>query len=118
MALTIEAVTTPLTLDSDGVARVGGTRVTHDTVVSAYDEGATPEEIVAQYAPLDLADVYAVISFYLRHRTEVDAYLRRQAEWAAEVRHLNEARSGQHGLREHLLTRRTMDREPDAPSGG
>lgn len=31
--------------DADGVVRVGGTRVTLDTIVFAFEEGATAEEI-------------------------------------------------------------------------
>lgn len=32
--------------DADGVLRIGKTRVTLDTVITAFDLGATPEEIV------------------------------------------------------------------------
>ena len=34
----------PLQTDADGVVRVGGTRVTLDTVVAAFADGATAEE--------------------------------------------------------------------------
>ena len=36
----------PLETDSSGVVRVGKTRVTLDTIVAAFCEGATAEEIV------------------------------------------------------------------------
>jgi hypothetical protein len=36
--------------DADGVVRVAGTRVTLDTVVGAFDTGATAEEIAQQYS--------------------------------------------------------------------
>jgi hypothetical protein len=39
----------PLQALEDGVVRVGGTRVTLDTVVIAFEQGATAEEIVLQY---------------------------------------------------------------------
>ncbi len=51
----------PLTVDDDGVIRAGRTRVTLDTVIAAFLEGATAEEIARQYPSLDLADVYSVI---------------------------------------------------------
>ena len=35
--------------DADGVIRVGGTRVTLDTLIAAFDAGATAEEIAQQY---------------------------------------------------------------------
>jgi uncharacterized protein (DUF433 family) len=62
-------------IDADGVAYVSGTRVTLDTVITAFLEGGTAEEVVEQYPSLQLSDVYSVIGYYLRHKAEVDAYL-------------------------------------------
>jgi uncharacterized protein (DUF433 family) len=42
-----------------------------ETIVTAFDAGATAEEIAQQYASVDLASVYAVISYVLDHREEV-----------------------------------------------
>jgi uncharacterized protein (DUF433 family) len=107
----IEALPTPLRVDEDGVVRVGGTRVTLDTVVSAYLGGASPEEIVDRYPSLSLAAVYGVISYYLHHGPQVDAYLRERAQQAAAIRRENEERFDPRGVRERLLTRRsTPDR--------
>ncbi len=41
MALLTGVELIPLEVDADGVVRVGGTRVTLDAVVAAFDEGAT-----------------------------------------------------------------------------
>jgi uncharacterized protein (DUF433 family) len=73
--LLIEAKPVPLEVDADGVARVGSSRVTLDTVVAAFNEGATAEEIVYQYPSLNLADVYAVIGYYLQRRSDIETYL-------------------------------------------
>ena len=96
----------PLEADVDGVVRVSRTRVTLDTVVAAFKDGATAEEIVYQYPSLDLADVYAVIAYYLQRRPEVEAYLRQRQERRDEVRQQNEARFDPQGIRERLLARR------------
>lgn len=96
----------PLHTAADGVTRVAGTRVTLDTVVSAFETGATAEEIVQQYPSLALADVYAVITYYLRHRAEVDAYITQRQDRAVEVRRENERRFDPAGVRERLLARR------------
>jgi uncharacterized protein (DUF433 family) len=96
----------PLRMNGDGVILVGKTRVPLDTVVGEYEDGATPEEIVQSFSSLDLADVYAVISYYLRHRGEVEAYLKRRREQAVQVRRENEARFPPEGVRERLLSRR------------
>jgi uncharacterized protein (DUF433 family) len=75
---TLAAQPPPLMLDSEGVLRVGGTRITLDTILNAYEQGAQPEEIVRRYPSLQLADVHAVISYYLRHGEEVSSYLEEQ----------------------------------------
>lgn len=106
MTLVITAEPIPLTLDRDGTLRVGGTRVTLDTVVAAFKKGATAEEIVYQYPTLDLADVYIVIGYYLRETPEVDAYLEQQAAEAKEIRRQMETLYDPSGIRDRLLARR------------
>lgn len=103
-AETIERV--PIHTDADGVVRVAGTRVTLDTIVGAFDAGATAEEIAQQYPSVPLADVYSVITFYLRHKSEVCDYLKRREEQAEQVREEVERRFPSAGLRERLLARR------------
>ena len=97
----------PLSTDNDGVIRVGNTRVTLDTIVAAFKEGATAEEIAYQYPTVSLADIYSVIGYYLHQKKEVDAYLKRREKFAEEVRRQNEARFDATGIRERLLARRT-----------
>ena len=106
MAMAVSTQQIPLVTDADGVVRVGGTRVTLDTIVAAFNEGATAEEIVHQYSSLDLADVYSVISYYLRQHLEVEAYLQQRRRQADEVRRQNESRFDPHGVRDRLLARR------------
>ena len=107
MTFSIEAEPIPLATDGDGIVRVGKTRVTLDTVVGAFQDGATAEEIVQQYPALDLADVYSVIGYYLHRRTAVEAYLQERRQMADIVRRQNEARSDHQGVRQRLLARRT-----------
>jgi uncharacterized protein (DUF433 family) len=96
----------PLQTDSTGVIRIGGTRVTLDTVVGAFRDGATAEEIVQQYPSLNLADVYHVIGYYLRRTSEVEAYLQARKADAETLRRQNEARFDPQGVRARLLARR------------
>lgn len=103
---TLTPMIPPLKMDEGGAIRVGGTRVTLDTVIGEYEDGATPEEIVMHYDTLQLADVHAVISYYLRHRTEVGEYLKQRRQEGEELRHENEKRFPSQGIRERLLARR------------
>jgi hypothetical protein len=52
MVLSPTTEVTPLTVDANGVLRVGNTRATLDTVLAAFADGATAEEIVQQYPSL------------------------------------------------------------------
>lgn len=98
----------PLRKDSEGTIRVGGTRVTLDTVVHVFQNGANAEEIVRRFPTLSLTDVYMVIGYYLRHRAEVDAYLEQREREAEELRREIEARQDTRGIREKLLARRNQ----------
>ncbi|MGI0489627.1 DUF433 domain-containing protein [Pantanalinema rosaneae CENA516] len=106
MTLTIVAEPAPLTANSDGVVCVGGTRVTLDTVVAVFKQGATAEEIVHRYPSLRLGDVYAAIAFYLNHQEDVENYLQQRQQKAQEIRQINQTRFDPQGLRDRLLSRR------------
>ncbi len=106
MALAIHPEPIPLKTNIDGVVCVAGTRVTLDTIVASFNEGATAEEIVQQYPSLSLADVYSVISYYLRERSTVDAYLQQRQSEAKTVRKQNQERFDSRGIRDRLLARR------------
>ena len=96
----------PVAPDRDGVLRVGGTRVTLDTLVAAFLDGASAESIADQYPSLSLGDVYTSLGYYLRHQAEVDAYLQRRRQHADRVREENESQFPPIGIRNRLLARR------------
>ena len=98
--------TLPLKLDKDGVIRVSKTRVTLDTIVGAFLEGLTAEEIAVQYPVVPLADVYSVIGYYLHQKKKVEIYLKRREKIAEQIRSQNEARFAQSNIRERLLARK------------
>jgi uncharacterized protein (DUF433 family) len=106
MSLVIVNTPVPLKTDVDGVVRVGNTRIPIDTVIAAFKEGATAEEIASQYPSLSLADIYAVIGYYLQQQPEVEAYLNQRQKVAIRIRRQNEARFNQQGIRKRLLARR------------
>ncbi len=58
MTLVLAAEAPPLTADAMGVLRVGKSRVTLDTVIGAFLDGTTAEEITEQYPALSLGEVY------------------------------------------------------------
>lgn len=56
-------ITVPLTNTEFGTVRVSGSRVSLDSVVYHYEQGATPERIAESFPSLNLADIYAVIAY-------------------------------------------------------
>src|SRR4051812_2936887 len=108
-----EPLAVPLRQDEHGAIRVAGTRLLLDLIVRRFQEGATPESIVESYDGLALADVYAVLSYYLRHTDEIDAYLRRRELEAREVRQrIEDAQPPRPNLRATVIARaRTAARE-------
>ena len=101
-----ETQAVPMKVDRDGVIRVGETRVRLDTVIFAFNEGYTAEEIVSQYPSLRLADVYAVIAYYLNNRIAIDDYVTTHTETATALRQKIEATPEYQQFRERLLARR------------
>lgn len=105
MTVTIATEPSPLRVDEAGTIRIGATRVTLDTLAAAFGAGATPEQIAQDYSPLDLADIYAAIGYYLRHQRELDEYLATRQGAAGGSRGRNEHLYAR-GVRERLLARR------------
>jgi uncharacterized protein (DUF433 family) len=107
MNMPIQAVQVPLFDDAQGGLRVAGTRVLLEHIVHAFEDGATPEGIVQSYDTLQLADVYAVLTWHLRHRAEVAEYMQKRAEAAEAIRRTIEAGQPDRAeLRARLLARR------------
>ena len=69
-----------------GTWRVAGTRVSVESVIHAFWAGATPEEICQDFPTLSLGQVYAVIAYYLSHRSELDRYLKEEQRVADRLR--------------------------------
>jgi uncharacterized protein (DUF433 family) len=100
-------ITVPLYEDGHGSYRVTGTRVLLEMVIYSFEDGATPECIVQSFDTLSLVHVYAVLAWYLLHRSEVQDYLNKRAAEAEEIRRAIEAKQPDRAeLRTRLLARR------------
>jgi len=107
MSFIVQAEAPPLREDASGALRIGDSRVLLELVIRAFQYGATPETIVQRYSTLALADVYAVIGYYLRHRNEIEGYLARREEKAEDVRRRIETQQGDLSeIRARLVARR------------
>jgi uncharacterized protein (DUF433 family) len=109
-ALPITAIV-PLFTDPAGAIRVRGTRVLLDTIVIAFQAGATAEEIAQQYPSVQLADVYLIIAHYLTHKLEIEAYLSQRGAKAEDLQRTVEALCDPVGIRDRLLARQNGRKE-------
>ena len=71
---------------TEGVYRVGDTRVSLDSLVYLFREGMSAESMVESYPALTLEAVHGALAFYLANENEIDAYLA-EGERIAESQH-------------------------------
>ncbi len=106
MAVLTDTFSEIITINDAGVWRVAGTRVSVDSVVYAFNEGASPEEIVWRFDTLDLKKVYALINYYLHNREKVDKYLAQSEKAERKILRRLDKEFPSADLREKLLARR------------
>ena len=105
MTIAIDKEEPPLRRDETGTIRVGASRITLDIVITAFNMGLSAEVIAEDYPSITLAEVYATIAYYLRHRPQVDAYLAERDDESRRLRDEIEARPGYRELKDRLLAR-------------
>ena len=74
-----------------GRPRIAGTGINVDTIVGVYlGSGYSPEEIVSQFPPLRLAQVFAALTYYFDNQDAMDQLMaedeREADEWRARQR--------------------------------
>lgn len=110
MTAAVKPEPVPLTRDAAGRLMVMGTRVPLDTLVSAFERGDSPEAIHESFPTVALGDIYAIFTYCIRHRDEVNRYLTERAEQRSATQTDVEVRFPPEGLRARLLAR-------DGPEG-
>lgn len=67
--------TVPLVQWEDGSVRVQGTRLLLAMILTAFQQGYTPDEINDSFPSASVTQIQAVIDWYLVNKAEGDAYL-------------------------------------------
>ncbi len=105
----------PFRLTEDGTIRIGDSRVSLESVIYHYKLGASAEQIAQKFPALDLADVYAAISYYLNNEATVEEYLRQQEARGNEIQKAIESdpqyQRTSANLRARLLARKSEPKE-------
>lgn len=89
MSVTTIEIGTLITRDTNirgGKPIISGTGLTVNRIVSWYKLGLTPEEIVSRigHPHLDLAKLYAALSFYHANQKEIEIDLAKEEEKACQ----------------------------------
>jgi uncharacterized protein (DUF433 family) len=70
-----------------GKPRIDGTRIrVQDIVVWHERQGRSPEQIVASYPQLSLADVHAALAYYFDHCEEIKRQMKEGEELVAQMK--------------------------------
>lgn len=65
--------------ERDGGYYIAGSRISLDSIVHAFQDGESPEEILRSFPMAGpLVRIYGAITFYLENTEKVEAYLREQ----------------------------------------
>lgn len=100
--------TTPLTQEADGTVRISGSRITLDTLVGAYEKGATAEQIQDSFPSLSLRQIYGAVAYYLEHEAQVTAYLQERRTAAQTLRQTIESHQDTAGFRARVRARQVQ----------
>ena len=68
-----------------GKACIDGTRISVLDLVCLMRQGVSPQEMLGAYPSLNLAQVYAALSYYHENPQEIDADLERDREAAERI---------------------------------
>jgi uncharacterized protein (DUF433 family) len=70
-----------------GKARIAGHRIRVLDVVAWHEKrGLSPDEIVAMFPGITLADVHAALAYYFDHREEIEDEFRAETELAERLK--------------------------------
>jgi uncharacterized protein (DUF433 family) len=78
-----------ISIDADtcsGHPRVAGTRIRVSNIVLWTEQGRSPDEIVAGYPRLTLADVHAALAYYFDNRAEMDRLIEEDGRFVEGMR--------------------------------
>jgi uncharacterized protein (DUF433 family) len=85
-----------------GSIRLAGSRIALEHLVEFYNEGFSPEMLLAQFPTLSLAQIHKAIAYYLDHAAEVDAYVANCRASVAQQRIAAPPLPSLHELRQRL----------------
>ncbi len=71
-----------------GKPRIAGSRIRVQDIVILTEQGLSPDEIIAGYPHLTLADIYAALAFYHDNRQRIDQQIQESEEFIATMKTL------------------------------
>ena len=100
--MSIGATFPHITVDANGIARIGDTRYKVIHLAGEHYGGWSAEELLRQHPDLRPEEVYAALTYFYDHYDEMVELLRENAEFAEKMRGIQTL------TREELLRRRKL----------
>ncbi len=69
-----------------GKPRIKGTRIAVSDVVLWSEQGMAPDQLVAEFPQLSLADVHAALAYYHDNQAAIDRQIQESRKFAARVK--------------------------------
>jgi len=70
-----------------GKPRIAGTRIRVQDIVAWHEmQGMSPDEIVAGYPHITLADVHAALAYYHAHKEDIHRHMREEEQFVRRMR--------------------------------
>ena len=74
-----------------GRPRIAGTRIRVANIVLWTEQGTSPDEIVAEYPQLTLADVHAALAYYHDHSDQLEAQMKEDETFVRDFKNVTRA---------------------------
>lgn len=103
-----------LEVQPSGAVRIKGHRIGIEHIVERYHAGYSPEDIAQDFPGLSLEKIYVTLAYYLRNKSEVDAYLADLQQWVAEQIRLYEVQGTSPVMQRIRALRAEREREQHA----
>ena len=75
-----------ITFTPEGKPNIDGMRIKVELIATLHNAGASPEQMVEDYPPLTLAQIYSALAYYYDHKDEIDGQIEEGERFAESVR--------------------------------
>lgn len=96
----------PVRVEANGAVRISDTRITLEVILTAFEQGETPEQIVHAYPSLQLSDVCTLYAYYCKNKALFCQYLEQSRAQEQAIRQKIETEYPTTAIRQRIKSKR------------